>query len=162
MYKILGYTGGVYRFDEIVEMVEDIGGIVLKRDDFQISRGDYFMSQEIHVIIVIPEETLKDLKIIVKELMGDIEELDVDENQKIGVISLLPIYNALSSALKWTKMETLEEMIDCPCINGICNELNDDSCIKLEKTLNAMCRMEIVENRSIGKDKEYRLKVEKK
>jgi len=161
MYRILGYTGGVYRFNELVEMIEDIGGIILKRDDFQISRGDYFMSQEIYVIIVIPEESLKDLKTIVEELKGDIEELDVDKEQRMGVISLLPVYNALSCAGKWTKLETLQKMIQCPCINGVCNDLDDNYCIKIEKTLNAMCRMEIAEKRITGNDKDYRLKIEK-
>ncbi len=160
MYRILGYTGGVYRFNELVEMVEDIGGIILKRDDFQISRGAYFISQEMHVIIVIPEESLKDLKNIANELKGDIEELDVDDEQKVGVISLLPVYNALSCAGNWTDIETLNDLIQCPCINGVCTELNEDSCIKLEKTLEAMYRMEIVEKRLNGEDKEYRLRVE--
>lgn len=43
MYKILVYSGGVYRFEEVLECVEDIGGIVLKRDEFNISRGSYFI-----------------------------------------------------------------------------------------------------------------------
>ena len=53
---ILGYSSGVYRFNEMVEFVEDNGGIVLTRDEFHISRGAYFISQEVHVILVIPSK----------------------------------------------------------------------------------------------------------
>ncbi len=84
MYKILVYSGGVYRFDEVLECVEDIGGIVLKRDEFNISRGSYFISQEVHVIIVTPEEGLDELKQIAADLKGDIEELDVDDEIRIA------------------------------------------------------------------------------
>ena len=109
MYKILGYTGGVYRFNELVEFVEDNGGIILKRDVFEISRGAYFISQEIHVIIVIPEEVLKDLEVIVEELKGDIEYLELEDEQKTAVISLLPVYNVLSCSGTWVEVKTLEK-----------------------------------------------------
>ena len=157
MYKILGYSGGVYRFNEIIEFVEDNGGIILKRDVFEISRGAYFISQEVHVIIVIPEEALNDLKIIVEELKGDIEYLELEDEQKIAVISLLPVYNVLSCSGRWVDMKTLENMIQCPCLGDVCNELKGVTCIKLEKTLNAMCRMGIAEKRISGENKEFHL-----
>jgi len=62
VYILLGYSSGVYRFNEMVEFVEDDGGIVLTRDEFHISRGSYFISQEVHVILVIPQESLNDVK----------------------------------------------------------------------------------------------------
>ena len=157
MYKILGYSGGVYRFNEIIEFVEDNGGIILKRDVFEINRGAYFISQEVHVVIVIPEEDLNDLKIIVEELKGDIEYLDLGDEQKNAVISLLPVYNVLSCSGRWVDMKTLENMIQCPCLIDVCNELKGVTCIELEKTLDAMCRMGIAEKRITGENKEFRL-----
>ena len=157
MYKILGYSGGVYRFNEIIEFVEDNGGIILKRDVFEISRGAYFISQEVHVIIVIPEEALKDFKVIVEELKGDIEYLKLEDEQKIAVISLLPVYNVLSCSGTWVEIKTIENMIQCPCLSDVCNELKGLSCINLEKTLDALCRMGIAEKRITGENKEFHL-----
>jgi hypothetical protein len=159
MYKILVYSGGVYRFEEILECVEDIGGIVLKRDEFNISRGSYFISQEVHVIIVTPEEGLDELKQITAELKGDIEELDIDDEIRISVVSILPVYNLLSKAGNWVDVKYLEDAIDCPCINGVCLEFDDISCLEnLEKTLDDMCRMDIAEKRTLSDVNEYRLK----
>jgi methyl coenzyme M reductase subunit C-like uncharacterized protein (methanogenesis marker protein 7) len=159
MYKILGYSSGIYRFDELIEFVEDSGGIVLNRDEFHISRGSYFISQEVHVIIVIPEEALDDLKNFAKELKGDIEELEVEEEQKIAVISVIPVYDILSHVGSWVNIETLEEMVEYPSITDICQEFEGFSCTEdIEKTLDAMCRMEIAENRRSSGNREYRVK----
>ncbi len=159
MYKILGYSSGVYRFDEMVEFVEDSGGIVLSRDEFHISRGAYFISQEVHVIIVIPEEALDDLKIFAKELKGDIEELEIEEEQRIAVISVIPIYDILSHLGSWVNLKTLGDMIEFPSTNEVCLEFEGFSCSEeMEKTLDAMCRMEIAEKRKSSVNKEYRVK----
>jgi hypothetical protein len=159
MYKILVFNGGVYRFDEIVEFVEDSGGIIIKRDEFHISRGAYFISQEIHVIIVLPEEDLEELKIFVKDLKGDIVDLEVENEQRIAIISLVPVYNLLSRVETWVDLETLKAMVECPCLIDVCKEFEDFSCTQeLEKTLESMCRMEIAENRLNSQTKEYRLK----
>lgn len=158
MYKILGYSSGIYRFNELVEFVEDIGGIVLKRDEFHITRGSYFISQEVHVISVIPEQVFDDLKIFAKELKGDIEELEVEKEQKIDVLSILPVYNILSYEKYWMDLQTLESKMECPCITAICKESKDSCILNLEKTLDAMLRMGIVENRIKTGVKEYKLK----
>lgn len=159
MYRILGYSGGIYRFEEVLESVEDLGGIVLKRDELNISRGSYFISQEVHVIIVTPEEGLDELKNIATELKGDIEELNIDDEIRIAVVSILPVYNLLSRTGTWVDVNYLEDTIECPCINGICKEFNDISCHEnLEKTLGDMCRMEIAEKRTVSHVNEYRLK----
>ena len=159
MYRILVYTGGVYRFNEIVELVEDSGGIVLKRDEFQISRGDYFISQEIHVIIVIPEEAFEELQNLTKELKGDLELLELDYEQKLAIISLIPVYNLLCLAETWEDADTLKGMIECPCLNDVCKEYDEISCFEdMEKTLDNMCKMEIAEDRITSGIREYRLK----
>ena len=161
MYKILVYNGGVYRFDELVEFVEDVGGLVLKRDDFHVSRGAYFISQEVHVIIVIPEEVTEDLEAMAADLMGDIEVLDVEYPDKINVISLIPVYNILSREAGWIDLDLINDKLECPCVNGVCQEFEKSACLTdVEKTLEAMCRMEIAESRNANGGVEYRLKIE--
>jgi hypothetical protein len=156
MYKIIGYSGGIYRFEEVVECVEDAGGIIINRDEFHVSRGAYFMGQEVHVVIVTPEDALDDIKTISAELKGDIEELNVDDEIKLATLSIIPVYNLLSQ-LGWVDIGTLEDMISCPCVDGICQEFKGVSCIdNLEKILGDMCKMEIAENRT--GTREYRLK----
>lgn len=161
MYKILVYNGGVYRFDELVEFVEDSGGLILRRDDFQISRGVYFISQEVHVIIITPQEVVQDLEDMARELKGDITQLDVEYEDKINVVSLLPLYNLLSSTNEWTDIKTIEKKLECPCVDGVCQEFIKSPCIEdITKTLEAMCRMEIVESRESNGNIEYKLKIE--
>ncbi len=50
-------------------------------------------------------------------------------------------------------------MIEFPSTNEVCPEFEGFSCSEeMEKTLNAMCRMEIVEKRKSSGSKEYRVK----
>ena len=158
VYMILGYSSGVYRFNEMVEFVDDAGGIVLTRDEFHISRGSYFISQEVHVILVIPPEVLKDLKVIAKELQGDIEYLEVKKEDKINVMCILPVYNILSHEDSWMDIETIQNIRDCPCITEVCKEFEGTCLMNLDKTLDAMKRMEIVESRDSSGIIEYKLK----
>jgi hypothetical protein len=155
---LLGYSSGVYRFNEMVEFVEDIGGIVLTRDEFHISRGAYFISQEVHVILVIPQDVLDDVKIFAKELQGDIEYLEVDKEQKINVLSIIPIYNLLSHEGSWMDIKMMKDTVDCPCITEVCKEFEETCLVDLEKTLDAMKRMEIIETRDSSGVIEYKLK----
>jgi hypothetical protein len=158
VYMLLGYSSGFYRFNEMVEFVEDAGGIVLTRDEFHISRGSYFISQEVHVILVIPQEVLKDLKIFAKELHGDIEYLKVEKEQQINVISIIPVYNLLSHEGSWMDIKTMENIIECPCITEICKEFEGTCLVDLEKTLDAMKRMDIIETKDSSGIREYKLK----
>jgi hypothetical protein len=160
MYKIFVFNGGVYRFEELVEFVEDSGGLILRRDDFHVSRGIYFISQEVHVIIIAPEEVTEDLNLMAGELKGDLEHIEVEQDDKINLVSLLPIYNILSRIDAWIDIQTIEDMLECPCVDGVCQELQKTSCIEdLEKTLEALSRMEIAESRENDGNAEFRLKL---
>jgi len=159
MYIVLVYNGGVYRFEELVEFVEDSGGMVLRRDDFHVSRGAYFIAQEVHVVIIAPEEVVPDLKCLADELKGDIEIIEVEYDDKINLVSLLPVYNILSRQGNWTNIQTIEDLLECPCVDGICQEFEKTPCIEdLKKTLEALTRMEIAESRELNNEPEYRLK----
>lgn len=159
MYRILGFNGGVYRFDEVKELVDDMGGLIITRDEFSITRGAYFISQEIHVIMLVPEESLVDVESLVQDVKGDIEVLDVEEKYENAIISLIPVYNILSKAGKWVDIETIENMVSCPCLNGVCEQLESETCsIDLLETLDNMCRMELAEERENSNRKEYRIR----
>ena len=56
MYEIILFSGGVYKYDELTEAVEDLGGLILRKDNFHISRGESYLSEEIEVMLIIPEE----------------------------------------------------------------------------------------------------------
>ena len=159
MYKILVYKGGVYRFNEVLECVEDIGGIVLKKDGFNISRGSYFISQEKVITIITPGEALYEFKQVSKELKGDIEEIDIDNDIKVAIMPLSPVYNILSKVGTWMNINYLKEEIKCPCIDSVCNGFNEIFCLEnIEETLINMCKMEIAEKRTVSNMDEYRLK----
>lgn len=159
MYTILGFSGGVYRFEEVEELVDDVGGLLLKRDEFNITRGAYFISQEIHVIVVIPEETRKDLEALVRDVKGDIEVLEVEEKYESAIISLIPVYNALSRSGTWVDANTIEDMMECPCLNSICKQFDADSCgVDTVKSLENLCRMELAEERENSRRKQYRIR----
>lgn len=163
MYKIFVFSGGVYRFDELVEYVEDSGGLILRRDDFQVSRGVYFISQEVHIIIIAPEEVEDDLKLMTRELKGDLEPINLEYEDKINMVSLIPIYNILSKLNNWTNIQTIENMLECPCVDGVCQEFEQTPCLEdIKKSLEAMCRMEITVSRNIDGKTEYMLKLEKR
>ncbi|MDD3985919.1 MAG: methyl-coenzyme M reductase family protein [Methanobacterium sp.] len=158
MYKILVYKGGVYRFNEVLERVEDIGGIVLKKYGFNI-RGSYFITQEQLITIIAPGESFYELKQIANELKGDIDEINIDNDIKVAVISILPVYNILSKLGTWMDVNWLKEEIKCPCIDSIRNGFNEIFCLhNLEETLINMCKMEIAEKRTVYSIDEYRLK----
>ena len=158
VYMILGYSSGVYRFNEMVEFVDDAGGIVLTRDEFHISRGSYFISQEVHVLLVIPPEVLKNLKVMAKELQGDIEYLEVKKEDKINVMSILPVYNILSHEDSWMDIETMLNISGLSLRNRGLKEFEGTCLMDIDKTLDAMKRMEIVKSRDSSGIIEYKLK----
>ncbi len=61
MYEIIHFRGGLYKFDELSEYVEDVGGLVFNRDHFEIIRGTSYLSTEVHVILMIPKNELKQI-----------------------------------------------------------------------------------------------------
>ena len=159
MYSVLVYNGGVYKFDELVEFVEDSGGMILRRDDFHVSRGAYFIAQEVHVVIITPEEVTPDLTRLASELKGDIEVIEVEYEDKINLVSLLPVYNILSSQGNWTSIQAIENLLECPCVDGVCQEFEKTPCLEdVKKTLEALARMDIAESRVLDNEVEYRLK----
>jgi hypothetical protein len=159
MYNTLIFSGGLYRFDELVEFVEDVGGMVLGAQHFHISRGSFFLSEEICVMLILPENEFKSLESVVKDIKGRLTDLKLKDDQKHLLRSYLPVYNVLSRIEVWVSKENFVSILECPCSVSICSQLGDMTCIdELEKILDDMCTMDMVEHRVYNGRKEYRLK----
>jgi len=160
MYKLFLFSGGVYRFDELVELVEDMGGMVLKKDHFELSRGEYFLSEEIHVLLVVPEKEGKITESLAKEIKGQFKELKTTDEQRNSFLSYLSIYDCLCRAGKWIRKENLEALINCSCYARECSKFDDGYCPldNLDEILMDMCSLELIEYRTFDGNVEYRLK----
>jgi hypothetical protein len=157
MYKILLFSGGVYKFDHLQEHVDDVGGILIKEDRLQIIRGSSFLSEEVRVTVVLPQKEVNSLKSLASEIKGEIEELEIEKDHEKGLLSYLKLYNILSRADSWLTPEDMEELIKCPCHDNICSE--EDQCLLdgLEEILEKLFYMDLLEMREIDGKKEYRI-----
>ncbi|WP_042704343.1 methyl-coenzyme M reductase family protein [Methanobrevibacter arboriphilus] len=54
MYELLLFTGGIYKFNEFKEFIDDLGGLIIEMESFKVSRGMYFLSEEVKVLILVP------------------------------------------------------------------------------------------------------------
>lgn len=160
MYEILLFNGGVYRFDELVEFVEDIGGMMLRKDSFEVSRGEYFLSEQIQVLLVIPQRESGTLRSLTEDIRGQIQELKIENHIKSSILSSLSVYDVLSRTGSWINAEELKNQIECPCYATSCNESPSADCTldKFDELLMDMCTMEIAEYRVSDDGVEYRLK----
>jgi hypothetical protein len=158
MYHVTIYTGGIYKFDEFIEFIEDLGGIVLKRDKFQISRGDYFLSEEVHALTVIPEKEQQNVILMAKKLKGNINIPKIDPEDEIKVLSCLLVHDYLSKAMCWINYDEIKNQIKWPfnfpmLIDNNENHLSDI----LEDVLDGMVMMEMVVKQIIDNETLYRI-----
>lgn len=77
MYETMTYTGGVHKHNEIEELIEDLGGFILQKNDQQM---------DITMTIAIPAEDTGKLEEKAKELLGDVE-LSPLASTEIAVVS---------------------------------------------------------------------------
>lgn len=164
MYKILHFRGGLYKFDELVEFVEDTGGMVLNEDRFEIIRGDSYLSQEIHVLLIVPEDEKDNVKSLISEIKGMVEEIKPTGDQNNLFLSYFSIFDALNRIGNWANESILKEAINCPCYAELCTYFGEDECQLdklLEEILAEMNRGNIIEHRESKNGKsEYRIKKE--
>ncbi len=158
MYQITIYSGGLYKFNEFKEFIDDLGGLVLKRDKIHLSRGEYFLSEEVHAFTIIPEEEVFNAEIIAKNIKGTLNIPDIDKENKIKILSCLDLHNLLSRSAGGLGKEAIENNIKCPCSSQICLEDPDD-CIQnyLDEILEAMVQMEMIETQKIKKRVIYKI-----
>lgn len=164
MYKILHFRGGLYKFDELVEFVEDTGGMVLNEDRLEIIRGDSYLSQEVHVLLIIPDEEKDNVKSLISEIKGMVEEIKPTVDQNNLFLSYFSIYDVLNRIGNWANKSTLKEAINCPCYAELCTYFGEEECQLddlLEEILVGMCLSNIIEHRESKNGKsEYRIKKE--
>jgi putative methanogenesis marker protein 7 len=66
MYEVLMYDGGVYRINELYELVEDVGGFIIQKTQIQV---------QITVTLAIPEEERPAVELKTRELGGKVIEV---------------------------------------------------------------------------------------
>ncbi len=77
MYETITYTGGIHKHYEMEELIEDLGGFILQRNDSQL---------DITLTIAVPAEDVEKLEVKAKELLGDVE-LSPLASTEIAVVS---------------------------------------------------------------------------
>lgn len=66
MFEVLMYDGGVYRSDELYEIIEDVGGVVLQK-----TRS----SQMLTVVMSIPEEDRPAVEAVCRDIGGEVKNV---------------------------------------------------------------------------------------
>ena len=64
MYETLTYTGGIHKHYEIEELIEDLGGFILQRNESQL---------DITLTIAVPAEDVDKIEVKANDLLGDVE-----------------------------------------------------------------------------------------
>lgn len=72
------YKGGIYRHDEIVDLIEDVGGYIIQK---------HYLAQEVVLQALIPKEDIELIRAVGKPLMGDVTPAPL-VGTEIAVISM--------------------------------------------------------------------------
>ena len=86
MYKIMMFTGGVYKFNELKELVEDLGGFVLQ---------EMVMQTETMMHLAFPAEDEHKIREKAKELGGKLRELPLAGAEIMVVVPSLGKHHAV-------------------------------------------------------------------
>ena len=89
MLEPVMYTGGLYKHDLVVELVEDLGGYVLQRNVTQT---------EIILLILVPTEDMALLQALAKELRGELVRAPLAGTEVAVVTPTLAIHHLPHSA----------------------------------------------------------------
>ncbi|MGZ7136282.1 MAG: methyl-coenzyme M reductase family protein [Methanobacterium sp.] len=165
MYKILHFRGGIYKFEELSEYVEDVGGLVFNKDHFEIIRGDSPLSTEVHVLLMVPEDELKTVFSIISEIKGIHDDIEITADQRNKFFAFLSIYDALNRNDSWTSKDHLKDFLVCSCLTMPCENNEDDVCIledNLDEIMEEMYSNDIIESKIEDDTVFYRLKSQNK
>ncbi|MDO5862390.1 MAG: methyl-coenzyme M reductase family protein [Thermoplasmata archaeon] len=66
MFEVLMYDGGVYRSDELYEIIDDVGGVVLQKNR---------SSQMLTVVMSVPEEDRAAVEAVCRDIGGEVREV---------------------------------------------------------------------------------------
>jgi putative methanogenesis marker protein 7 len=89
MLEPVMFTGGVYKHDLVMELVEDLGGYILQKNVTQ---------SEVILLILIPSEDLPVLETLIKELRGELVRAPLAGTEVAVVTPTLAIHHLPHSA----------------------------------------------------------------
>ena len=89
MLEPVMFTGGVYKHDLVMELVEDLGGYILQKNVTQ---------SEVILLILIPSEDMPVLEALSKELRGELERAPLAGTEVAVVTPTLAIHHLPHSA----------------------------------------------------------------
>jgi putative methanogenesis marker protein 7 len=78
------FTGGVYKHDLVIEMVEDLGGYVLQKNVAQ---------SEVILLLLVPSEDTSALEALIKELRGELVRAPLAGTEVVVVTPTLAIHH---------------------------------------------------------------------
>ncbi|NYT02840.1 MAG: methanogenesis marker 7 protein [Methanosarcinales archaeon] len=89
MLEPVMFTGGIYKHDLVIELVEDLGGYVLQKNVTQ---------SEIILLLLVPSEDMPTLEALVKELRGKLTRAPLAGTEVAVVTPTLAIHHLPHSA----------------------------------------------------------------
>lgn len=72
------YRGGVYRHDEVVDLIEDVGGYIIQK---------HFLAQEVVLQALVPKEDIELIRRVGKPLLGEVTPAPL-VGTEIAVVSM--------------------------------------------------------------------------
>lgn len=159
MYEIYLFRGGVYRFDELKEAVEDLGGLVLKKDYFHISRGVSFLAEEVEVMLMVPLQDETIIKSLSSDIKGRLDKLEFEDINISDILGYISVCDALIRSGTWMTIDEIRNYLECPCAGQLCSEQEIEICVldNLEETLSKFCQEKILKSRKRNGEDEYSL-----
>ncbi len=158
MYKVLHFVGGLYKYDLLAEYVDDVGGMIIQKDNLSISRNTSFLREEIHAILIIPSSEISNVKSLIKNIKGEIEELKIEGTMHEKLINSLKLYDILCQSKSWLNIDSIYRSIEHQDEIGLSifdDIKKEDAIVKLEECLEFMVSLEILEKRKKNEQLEY-------
>jgi putative methanogenesis marker protein 7 len=84
MLEPVMFTGGVYKHDLVIELVEDLGGYVLQKNVAQ---------SEVILLLLVPTEDMPALQALIKELRGELVRAPLAGTEVVVVTPTLAIHH---------------------------------------------------------------------
>ena len=149
MYELLLFTGGVYKFDEFKEFIDDIGGLIIEMESFKVSRGMYFLSEEMRVLIIVPEEEKEIINSFAKKIKGNIDPILMENKEIEKVILIFEIHKKLQITESMNIDDIINYLLSKPDFINIKNHslenIYDEKILEnIETVLSLMQEMNII------------------
>ncbi|MDD1764322.1 MAG: hypothetical protein LUQ70_06365 [Methanobacteriaceae archaeon] len=169
MYRIIRFTGGVYKFDELAEYLEDAGGMLVQEDRLHIIRGSSFITQELRVIMIVPGDEVEQVKSLAQDIKGQIDEdVNLDTQEELEMLHYFYLYQALSQAGEWVNLSCIKDLTEIlyhaedPLPDLVYLNYFNESALPedFRKSLDTMCSLQLLEVREEKGKPKYRVKRE--